>query len=148
MQWHSTACLSYERRAAPKPCLDCFWYVLIYGSDRVVPETEPHRGLEYSRTLRGNEIELICITVTHSSASPTWLRRQSPHRVYISEIYLYVFVKKYKQKHQMRKNGKFEIRFAEEQGTLSIFSFSMFFMVLRLVCSIVKYFEIIQKGGV
>jgi hypothetical protein len=91
--------------------------------------TQLRHGFEYSRMLRCelyNGTGLIYVTVTHSSASPTWLRRQSPHRVYISEIYLYIFVKEYKQKHQMRKSGKFEIRFAEEEGTLSIFLLDLF----------------------
>jgi hypothetical protein len=56
--------------------------------------------------------------VTHTSASPTWLSRHSPHRVWISDIQLYIFCKKYKQSHQTRKGGVFEIRFMEPAGML------------------------------
>lgn len=88
--------------------------------------------------------------MTHASASQTWLRRQSPHRVLISEINLYVFVKDYKPKHQMRKGGKFEIRFAEEQGMLPISLDPIWYFVFFLVRSIDIYLEIIwrKKGGV
>lgn len=87
--------------------------------------------------------------MTHASASQTWLRRQSPHRVLISEINLYVFVKDYKPKHQMRKGGKFEIRFAEEQGMLPISVNPIRFSIFFPVRSIEIYLETIsrKKGG-
>ncbi|KIN01859.1 hypothetical protein OIDMADRAFT_120606 [Oidiodendron maius Zn] len=55
--------------------------------------------------------------VTHTSASPDWITRHSPHRIWVRDIRLYIFCKKYKQSHQTRKGGLFEIRFMEEDGT-------------------------------
>lgn len=54
--------------------------------------------------------------VTHTSASPDWITRHSPHRIWVRDIRLYIFCKKYKQSHQTRKGGLFEIRFMEEDA--------------------------------
>lgn len=55
--------------------------------------------------------------VTHQSASPTWLRRVSPHRVRLADVQLYVFCRQYRQQNQRRgRAGAFEITFASVEG--------------------------------
>jgi hypothetical protein len=56
------------------------------------------------------------VIVTHSSASPDWFTRRSPHRIWIKDIQLYVFCKNYRMKNQIRKHGVFEITFIAEAG--------------------------------
>jgi len=51
--------------------------------------------------------------VTHSSASPNWLDRRSGHRIWLKEIYPYVFCANYKKRRQMRGRGEFEIYFVD-----------------------------------
>ncbi|KZL63529.1 hypothetical protein CI238_02881 [Colletotrichum incanum] len=55
--------------------------------------------------------------VTHQSASPTWLRRKTRHRVWLKDIQLYVFCKEYRQQNQRKgEAGAFEINFVSEDG--------------------------------
>lgn len=57
-------------------------------------------------------------TVTHQSASPTWLKRVSRHRVRLADVQLYVFCRQYRQQNQRRGAiGAFEINFVSEEGT-------------------------------
>ncbi|TVY46216.1 hypothetical protein LOCC1_G002527 [Lachnellula occidentalis] len=51
--------------------------------------------------------------ITQSSVSPKWLKRRSGHRIWLKEISPYVFCANYKKKHQMRKNGDFELYFVD-----------------------------------
>lgn len=56
-------------------------------------------------------------TVTHQSASPSWLVRKSKHRVWIADIQLYVFCQTYRQVNQRKgKAGAFEIYFVSQEG--------------------------------
>lgn len=61
---------------------------------------------------------LIHHTVTHQSASPSWMRRHSRHRIWLRDVYPYVFCQKYKKRHQIKNNGEFEIYFVNEEGKL------------------------------
>jgi hypothetical protein len=55
--------------------------------------------------------------VTHQSASPTWLKRVSAHRIRLADIHLYVFNEKYQQQNQRRGSaGAFEISFVSTEG--------------------------------
>ncbi|PFH61714.1 hypothetical protein XA68_16514 [Ophiocordyceps unilateralis] len=55
--------------------------------------------------------------VTHQSASPTWLKRISHHRVRLADIQLYVFCRQYRQQNQRRGSiGAFEIRFVGDEA--------------------------------
>ncbi|KAM4055017.1 hypothetical protein HRG_005830 [Hirsutella rhossiliensis] len=55
--------------------------------------------------------------VTHQSASPTWLKRISRHRVCLADVQLYVFCHQYRQQNQRRgPAGAFEIRFFSDEG--------------------------------
>jgi len=56
--------------------------------------------------------------VTHQSTSPSWMKRHSRHRIWLRDIYPYVFCQTYKKRHQFTKNGEFEIYFVNEEGTL------------------------------
>lgn len=49
--------------------------------------------------------------VTDQSCSEDWLLRHSGHRVWITNIYLYVFCDEYRKKSQMKRHGEFEINF-------------------------------------
>ncbi|KFA66550.1 hypothetical protein S40285_00703 [Stachybotrys chlorohalonatus IBT 40285] len=56
--------------------------------------------------------------VTHQSASPTWLKRVSRHKIRLADIQLYVFCQKYQQQNQRRGSaGAFEIHFASEEAS-------------------------------
>lgn len=59
-------------------------------------------------------------TVTYQSASPNWMERRSRHRIWLRDLYPYVFCQKYKKKHQMKKHGEFEIYFVNEEGKLPV----------------------------
>ncbi|CZR62032.1 uncharacterized protein PAC_11929 [Phialocephala subalpina] len=54
--------------------------------------------------------------VTYQSASPNWMERRSRHRIWLRDLYPYVFCQKYKKKHQMKKHGEFEIYFVNEEA--------------------------------
>jgi len=64
---------------------------------------------------------MIFVPVTYESASPEWMDRRSRHRIWLKNIHPYVFCKKYRKTHQMRKHGEFEIYFVDIEGLL--FSF-------------------------
>ncbi|KAH8808350.1 hypothetical protein F5884DRAFT_366070 [Xylogone sp. PMI_703] len=51
--------------------------------------------------------------VTHQSASSQWMVRRSKHRIWLKEIYPFVFCKDYKKRHQVKKNGEFELYFCD-----------------------------------
>jgi hypothetical protein len=56
--------------------------------------------------------------VTHQSASPTWLKRVSAHRIRLADIHLYVFNEKYQQQNQRRGSaGAFEISFVSPEAS-------------------------------
>jgi hypothetical protein len=44
------------------------------------------------------------------------MKRHSRHRIWLRDIYPYVFCQKYKKRHQVTKNGTFEIYFVNEEG--------------------------------
>lgn len=50
------------------------------------------------------------------------MERRSRHRIWLRDLYPYVFCQKYKKKHQMKKHGEFEIYFVNEEGTRNPFS--------------------------
>ncbi|KJZ73496.1 hypothetical protein HIM_07052 [Hirsutella minnesotensis 3608] len=55
--------------------------------------------------------------VTHQSASRTWLKRISRHRVRLADVQPYVFCHQYRQSNQRRGPvGAFEIRFVSDEG--------------------------------
>ncbi|TDZ53530.1 hypothetical protein CTRI78_v006902 [Colletotrichum trifolii] len=55
--------------------------------------------------------------VTHQSASRTWLHRKSKHRVWLKDVQLYVFCRRYRQANQRNgQAGAFEINFVSDQG--------------------------------
>ncbi|KAL2758856.1 hypothetical protein ACRALDRAFT_2040926 [Sodiomyces alcalophilus JCM 7366] len=55
--------------------------------------------------------------VTHQSASPSWLKRKSRHRVWLKDVQLYVFCQRYRQQNQRRgRGGAFEICFASPEA--------------------------------
>lgn len=57
-------------------------------------------------------------SVTHQSASPTWLVRKSDHRIWLKDVQLYVFCQQYHQQNQRKGTsaGVFEIDFVSEMG--------------------------------
>ena len=55
-------------------------------------------------------------TVTRQFTAPDWIERRSRHRIWLKDIYPYVFCQKYKKKHQFKKHGEFEIYFVNEDG--------------------------------
>lgn len=71
--------------------------------------------LACSRVLLLANANVDC-SVTHQSASPTWIDRRSRHRIWLRDVYPYVFCQKYKKRHQVTKNGSFEIYFVNEEG--------------------------------
>ena len=81
------------------PGLDCFWFV--------PPQVRVLELTQFS----------LPVTVTHQSASPTWLKRVSRHRVRLADVQLYVFCRQYRQHNQRRGTvGAFEINFVSEEG--------------------------------
>ncbi|KAF4625426.1 hypothetical protein G7Y89_g12738 [Cudoniella acicularis] len=54
--------------------------------------------------------------VTYQSASDQWMQRRSSHRIWLKDIYPYVFCGNYKKKRQMRKHGEFEIYFVDRRA--------------------------------
>ena len=58
----------------------------------------------------------MLLPVTHESASPTWIERRSRHRIWLRDMYPYVFCQDYKKRHQVRSNGSFEIYFVNAEG--------------------------------
>ncbi|GJC88848.1 hypothetical protein ColLi_11686 [Colletotrichum liriopes] len=70
-----------------------------------------------SRHCRYHHTDKVRFAVTHQSASPTWLRRKTRHRVWLKDIQLYVFCKEYRQQNQRKgEAGAFEINFVSEDG--------------------------------
>ncbi|KAJ0291622.1 hypothetical protein CBS470a_003196 [Colletotrichum nupharicola] len=56
-------------------------------------------------------------SITHQSASPTWLQRKSNHRVWLKDVQLYVFCHRYRQQNQRKgQAGAFEINFVSDEG--------------------------------
>ncbi|KAK1570293.1 uncharacterized protein LY79DRAFT_45895 [Colletotrichum navitas] len=78
------------------------------------------RGFRLHAAVWDGELRLCPVWtafVTHQSASPTWLRRKSPHRVWLKDVQLYVFCKGYRQQNQRKgEAGAFEINFVSESG--------------------------------
>ena len=98
--------------------LDCFRYVMIKTDFSIAfPSLSIFLNITGCQHI-SRESKANMTIVTHVSASPDWMTRHSPHRVWIRDIRLYIFCKKYKRSHQTRKGGEFEIRFLEEDGTL------------------------------
>lgn len=76
-------------------------------------------GLRLHAAVRNGELRRCPIWtafVTHQSASPQWIDRRSRHRIWLRDIHPYVFCDKYKKRHQMRRNGEFEIYFVNEEA--------------------------------
>lgn len=56
-------------------------------------------------------------SVTHQSASSTWIKRVSKTRIRLADVQLYVFCQEYRQQNQRRgAAGAFEICFMSEEG--------------------------------
>lgn len=76
-------------------------------------------GLRLHAAVRNGELKRCPIWtafVTHQSASPQWISRRSKHRIWLRDIYPYVFCDKYNKKHQMKRDGEFEIYFVNEEA--------------------------------
>ncbi|KAG4415902.1 hypothetical protein IFR04_010977 [Cadophora malorum] len=76
-------------------------------------------GIRLHAAVRSGELRRCPVWtafITHQSASPEWLDRRSRHRVWLRNIYPYVFCQKYKKKHQMKRNGEFELYFVSEEA--------------------------------
>ncbi|PMD64065.1 uncharacterized protein K444DRAFT_641144 [Hyaloscypha bicolor E] len=54
--------------------------------------------------------------ITHQSESPRWMNRRSRHRIWLRDIHPYVFCGNYKKRHQLRRDGEFEIYFVNEEA--------------------------------
>ncbi|PMD29368.1 hypothetical protein L207DRAFT_445552 [Hyaloscypha variabilis F] len=54
-------------------------------------------------------------------ASPDWIKRRSRHRIWLKDFSPYVFCDAYKKRHQLRKNGAFEVYFLNEKGSYLLF---------------------------
>jgi len=75
-------------------------------------------GIRLHAAVRSGELRRCPVWtafITHQSKSPEWLDRRSRHRVWLRNIYPYVFCQKYKKKHQMKRNGEFELYFVSEE---------------------------------
>jgi len=48
------------------------------------------------------------------------MNRRSRHRIWLRDIHPYVFCDKYKKRHQLRRDGEFEIYFVNEEGSSSL----------------------------
>jgi len=76
-------------------------------------------GIRLHAAVRSGELRRCPVWtafITHQSKSPEWLDRRSRHRVWLRNIYPYVFCQKYKKKHQMKRNGEFELYFVSEEA--------------------------------
>jgi hypothetical protein len=60
----------------------------------------------------------MCLTVTKQSEAPDWMFRKSRHKIWIKDLRPYVFCKDYKKRHQIKKNGEYEIYFVDSNGKL------------------------------
>ncbi|KAG9232908.1 hypothetical protein BJ875DRAFT_379717 [Amylocarpus encephaloides] len=56
------------------------------------------------------------MSLTQQSASPQWMHRKSKHRIWLKDITPYIFCGTYNKKHQMRKNGGFELYFVDRRA--------------------------------
>ncbi|KAK0104621.1 hypothetical protein ONS95_004907 [Cadophora gregata] len=76
-------------------------------------------GIRLHAAVRSGELRRCPVWtafITHQSSSPQWLDRRSRHRIWLRDIYPYVFCQKYKKKHQMKRNGEFELYFVTEDA--------------------------------
>ncbi|KAL5313913.1 hypothetical protein ACEPPN_018336 [Leptodophora sp. 'Broadleaf-Isolate-01'] len=76
-------------------------------------------GIRLHAAVRSGELRRCPVWtafITHQSQSPQWLDRRSRHRVWLRDIYPYVFCQKYKKKHQMKRHGEFELYFVTEDA--------------------------------
>jgi hypothetical protein len=48
------------------------------------------------------------------------MNRRSKHRIWLRDIHPYVFCDNYKKRHQLRRDGEFEIYFVNEEGSSSL----------------------------
>lgn len=84
-----------------------------------VLQDEKCHGLRLHAAVRNGELRRCPVWtafITHQSASPSWLKRHSRHRIWLRDVFPYVFCQKYKKKHQVTKNGAFEIYFVNEEA--------------------------------
>ncbi|KAK0733333.1 hypothetical protein B0T26DRAFT_632503 [Lasiosphaeria miniovina] len=91
-----------------------------YKHSLIVYEDLQTRGIRLHAAVWEGELRQCPVWtafVTHQSQSPTWLSRRSRHRIWLKDVQLYVFCKKYRQE-SMRQNkaGAFEIYFVSEEG--------------------------------
>ncbi|CAL3964136.1 unnamed protein product [Diplocarpon coronariae] len=49
--------------------------------------------------------------ITQQSASPEWMERRGRHRIWLRDVHVYAFCHKYRKKHQMKRDGEFELYF-------------------------------------
>lgn len=84
-----------------------------------VLQDEKCGGLRLHAAVRNGELRRCPVWtafITHQSASPSWMRRHSRHRIWLRDVYPYVFCQKYKKRHQIKNNGEFEIYFVNEEA--------------------------------
>ncbi|KAH8805292.1 hypothetical protein F5884DRAFT_681119 [Xylogone sp. PMI_703] len=81
----------------------------------------------------------------HQSASSQWIVRRSKHRMWLKEIYPYVFCKAYTTSHQLKKNGEFEIYFCDSRGMSSLMPVVLYFSCFFNLC---KKFMLRKQGNI
>ncbi|KAF8865488.1 hypothetical protein BDZ45DRAFT_711116 [Acephala macrosclerotiorum] len=91
------------------------------GFEHILTVLEDERcgGLRLHAAVRNGDLRKCPVWtafVTYQSASPNWMERRSRHRIWLRDLYPYVFCQKYKKKHQMKKHGEFEIYFVNEEA--------------------------------
>ncbi|KAE8452363.1 hypothetical protein EG329_001063 [Mollisiaceae sp. DMI_Dod_QoI] len=96
--------------------------VVLAGEKRLYQGKIVDDGFEHILTVLQDEkcgglrLHAAVRNVTYQSASPNWMERRSRHRIWLKDLYLYVFCQKYKKKHQIKKHGEFEIYFVNEEA--------------------------------
>jgi len=84
-----------------------------------VLQDEKCGGIRLHAAVRNGELRRCPVWtafVTYQSASPNWLERRSRHRIWLRDLYPYVFCENYKKKHQMKRHGEFELYFVNEEA--------------------------------
>ncbi|KAI9171298.1 hypothetical protein HJFPF1_00780 [Paramyrothecium foliicola] len=94
---------------------DGFRHSLIVYEDRLTGGYRLHAAI-WDGELR--QCPVWTAFVTHQSASVTWIKRVSRHKVRLADIQLYVFCQKYQPQNQRRgSSGAFEIYFVSEEAS-------------------------------
>jgi len=106
--------LSGERRLFQAPIIDDG-----FEHSLAVFQDEKNGGLRLHAAVWKGELRRCPVWtafVTYQSEHHDWLARRSSHRIWIKDIQPYVFCKKYKVRHQIRRGGEFEIYFVTSRA--------------------------------